>query len=335
MNFRDTHCAWCNRKLNPPEDCIPCPRFRKHELQENLTLDGPAFCGLCVNLHNLDFETYCTTNRRLQEGSDEPFDCYRFKLDSSRADTVKTHVVSVFLTHEGKICLVRRSSGAKTYGGCWSVISGYVEGDPAAHFMTEVQEETALTPDEYTLLRHAPTVVVPDRERPLFWCVHPFLCEVRDPSRITLDRENSDLRWVSPREVEELDEVPGLWKVYERVSMIPWKDEVAQFVRQTSGDAESDDRQIARMSLHFLARLLRSSNAARSTVLTADLDYACREISSSGPSLRETTGRLGLLAQELHALDGLDIREALPQAAALIRKQIDGLDESPVTVEYS
>lgn len=328
MDFREIHCAWCDRKIGPPEDCIPCPRFRKLELQEDLVLDGSSFCGLCRNLDSADLKVFCSTNRRLQENADEPFDCYKFLLDTGKCESLKIHVVSVFLSHQGRICLVRRSRDARTYGGFWSAISGYLEGDPDKHFMTEVFEETMLAPDEYTLLRRAKTVVVPDRKEPLFWCVHPFLCEVGDPSRITLDRENSELRWISPREMEGFDTVPGLWKTYERVSMIPWEDETARFVRRIAEDPESDERQLARMSLHFLVRLLRSSNAAMSPVLTADLDYVCREISKARSSMHMIAERLGLLIPELHALEGVDVREALPQAAALIRKHIDRLDQT-------
>jgi len=74
----------------------------------------------------------------------------------------QTSVVTVFLCHKGKICLVRRSSDVKTHKGRWSGISGYLEGEPSEHFMVELQEETSLTPYEYTLIRQAKPVLVPD-----------------------------------------------------------------------------------------------------------------------------------------------------------------------------
>ncbi|ELK44964.1 translation initiation factor aIF-2B subunit alpha, partial [Haloferax sp. BAB-2207] len=40
------------------------------------------------------------------------------------------HVVTVFLRHDGRVLLTRRSDAVGTYQGRWAGVSGYVEGDP-------------------------------------------------------------------------------------------------------------------------------------------------------------------------------------------------------------
>lgn len=328
MDFRDTHCTWCSFKENPIEECIQCPKFKKYELKEDIVLDSSVFCSNCRNFGRGDLEVFCTTNRRLQEDADEPFGCYKFSPDIKGSAAGGEHVITVFLTHQGRICLVRRSRDVRTYQGLWSGISGYLEGDPAEHFKVELEEETSLKPDECTLLRQSGTVVVRDEGNQFTWCIHPFLCEVHDPSRISLDWENTEYRWVLPEEMESLDTVPGLKEVYERVSRLPLLREVASFVQEIKEDRESGARQLAFKALNFLARIVRSSNAAQTETLLDDLFYACHEIGAARPSMAMISTALDLLHRDALAFASLSSKEALSHLSSLIRRHIKEMDAS-------
>lgn len=329
MDFRSAVCAWCRLNKGPIEDCIPCPRFRKYELKEDLALDASAFCELCKNKDDSGLRVFCETNRKLQKGSGEPFDCYKYDPDMKSPEDGHTHVVTVFLSHLGKVCLVRRSEKVGTYKGRWSGISGHLEGDPGEHFMVELREETSLKPGEYALLRRSETVVIPDEQHERIWFVHPFLCEVLDPSRITLDWENTELRWIDPEEMKELDTVPGLWEVYERVSRLPLERDLAAFVKTLKEDRDSGARQLAVEAVDFLGRTIRESNAARAVTLLDDLFFACREISMARPSMGIISTSLDLLLQDVQTFSSLDIGEARSQIALLIAKHLKEMEAAP------
>ena len=62
----------------PLEECRCCPKYRKYHDGEDVELNEQAFCGACMHNNSEELRVYCTTNRRLQQGSGEDFDCYRF-----------------------------------------------------------------------------------------------------------------------------------------------------------------------------------------------------------------------------------------------------------------
>lgn len=78
MDFRDKHCAWCELRRSPLERCVACPRYRVHELQEEVAFTSDSFCGVCLHRDDPELTVFCETNRRMQSRGDEPFDCYRF-----------------------------------------------------------------------------------------------------------------------------------------------------------------------------------------------------------------------------------------------------------------
>jgi len=81
MDFREKKCSWCGRRKRPLKECAACPKYRKYHLGEPFELDDKALCGACVHEHDEELEVYCSTNRRLQKDSGEPFECYKFSLN--------------------------------------------------------------------------------------------------------------------------------------------------------------------------------------------------------------------------------------------------------------
>lgn len=120
-------------------------------------------------------------------------------------------VVTAFPRHRGRLLLVRRSDRVRTFPGRWAAISGYLEDPtPLGQAYRELREETGLTEDRLRLVAAGRPLEVPSSETGTLWVVHPFLFEVDDPAAVRLDWEASELRWVTPEELEGLLTVPSL-----------------------------------------------------------------------------------------------------------------------------
>lgn len=127
-------------------------------------------------------------------------------------------VVTVFLTHRGKILLLKRSREVGTYKGHWAGVSGYLESnDPLAQAITEMAEEVGLGEDDVTLLKAGKPLEIVDSVQGRAWRVHPFLFAVHEPDKIILDWENKEMRWILPEEIVQFQTVPELKKTLERV----------------------------------------------------------------------------------------------------------------------
>jgi predicted aconitase with swiveling domain/8-oxo-dGTP pyrophosphatase MutT (NUDIX family) len=123
-------------------------------------------------------------------------------------------VVSAFLRNRGRFLVVRRSDRVGSFQGRWSAISGYVEGkeEPRARAAQEIREETSMKGARF---RAAAEAVITRHENTAF-VVHPFLFDA-PTRRVRLDWENVEYRWIAPRELNDLDTVPRLDVVLERI----------------------------------------------------------------------------------------------------------------------
>ncbi len=218
-----------------------------------------------------------------------------------------------------------------TYKGRFSGISGYLEGDPAEHFMVELREETSLVPSDYVLLRRAQPEEIPDEEHGCLWQVHPFLCEVADPSKILLDWENTELEWVLPEEIKRLDTVPGLWGVYEKVSRLPLERAVFQFEEQLCLDLGSGAREMATAALEFLLRVCEGTNAASCTTLVEDLSFVCERIRNVRPSMAGISTVLDLVLREIHTVRSPDASAAIEAVSRIIGRHRQDMESSSQT----
>jgi 8-oxo-dGTP diphosphatase len=135
----------------------------------------------------------------------------------ARPDKIQD-VVTVFLTHEGKVLVLKRSSKVGTYRGHWAGVSGYLErATPLEQAFTEMAEEVGLCRSDVSLVRAGDPLEVVDRTRGRAWRVHPFLFSLGEPGKIRLDWENTEMRWVPPEELSKLRTVPALALALERV----------------------------------------------------------------------------------------------------------------------
>ncbi len=132
---------------------------------------------------------------------------------------VRTAVITVFLTKNKKLLLLRRSQKVGTFQGCWAGVSGYLEADtPLEQAWIELKEELDVGPSEATLEVIGEPLEVPDNRNDRIWIVHPFRFVLSDHAKIRLDWEHIDMNWSSPEAIQQIDTVPGLWETWRRVS---------------------------------------------------------------------------------------------------------------------
>lgn len=124
-----------------------------------------------------------------------------------------TQVVTSILESDGKILILLRSEKVSTYQGKWAGVAGFLETDPDTQALTEIREETGLQPLDITLVKKGKPVLVEDKERGWKWLIHPYLFHVRDKSKIRIDWEHKETRWIDPADMDKYDTVPGLKEV--------------------------------------------------------------------------------------------------------------------------
>jgi translation initiation factor 2B subunit (eIF-2B alpha/beta/delta family) len=82
--------------------------------------------------------------------------------------------------------------------------------------MTEIQEEVGLTAEQINLLRKGEILRAFDQETDTVWVIHPFLFEARSKA-VRLDWENTEYKWINPKELVSYDTVPKLSEAFDRV----------------------------------------------------------------------------------------------------------------------
>lgn len=127
------------------------------------------------------------------------------------------HVVTCFLQFQGKILILRRSEKVGTYQGRWAGVSGYVEKSPDEQALTEIEEETGLGKEDIKLVRRGEPLEVIDAEIGKRWVIHPYLFQITDPSKVKIDWEHKESRWIDPEDIGEYETVPSLKETWERV----------------------------------------------------------------------------------------------------------------------
>ena len=133
----------------------------------------------------------------------------------------KVNVVTVFLEHDRKILLLRRSQKASTMKGLWAGISGYIENNDAlTQALKEIEEETGLGNKKLNLLHVGqPLEVVETNDPDTVWVVHPYLFH-SNTSLIRIDWEHDEVRWINPDEIQSYNTVPELKETLESVYQI-------------------------------------------------------------------------------------------------------------------
>ncbi|MBI4392352.1 MAG: NUDIX domain-containing protein [Euryarchaeota archaeon] len=127
-------------------------------------------------------------------------------------------VVTVFVRHEGRLLLLRRSNRVGSYRGLWGTIAGHIEKCTAREqALREIREETGLSEGDVTLFAEGPSWTLEDGDLGIAWVIHPFLFETMAPQKVRLDWEHTAIEWVRPEGLSEKPCVPGLSESLSRV----------------------------------------------------------------------------------------------------------------------
>ena len=127
----------------------------------------------------------------------------------------KTRIVTSFITHDGKILILKRSERVKTMKGLWSGISGIIENVevPIERAKIEIFEEVGIQQEYITLIKSSKELNV---ESPQYknhqWVIFPFFFKT-DKNDIKLNWENSEFRWIDIHQLKEFNTVPSLEKI--------------------------------------------------------------------------------------------------------------------------
>jgi len=125
-------------------------------------------------------------------------------------------VTSIIKNEKDKILILKRSDKVGTYKAQWSGVSGYIEKDeePIDTALKEIREETGLSKNQVKFIKKSEPIKLIDvyNGKEYNWIIHPFLF-ISKYSKINIDWEHSEYRWVLPSKIEEFDTVPGFNKV--------------------------------------------------------------------------------------------------------------------------
>ena len=130
-------------------------------------------------------------------------------------------VVNVFIEHNGKVLILKRSQKVGTHRGLWCSVGGYLESQNILkNARQEVNEELGLRIKDFKNYKLGKSFKVEEKKIDRIWQVHPVLFKLKSKPKIKLDWENTDYRWVKPSEVKKFKRVPMLDRALEELGLI-------------------------------------------------------------------------------------------------------------------
>ncbi len=126
-------------------------------------------------------------------------------------------VVTCFLESAGEILILRRSEQVGSYRDRWAGVSGYVETSPDKQALVEIKEETGLCGEEVRLMKKGKTVAIEDEQLGVKWVVYPYLFRIKERSKVRIDWEHKEIKWIKPEEIGNYQTVPQLKEMLTQV----------------------------------------------------------------------------------------------------------------------
>lgn len=127
-----------------------------------------------------------------------------------------TDIVTSFIKNNDKVLILKRSDKMKSMKCLWAGVSGIIEKNdttPLARAKTEILEETGISEEEIKLLKANERIKIEAAQyKNHEWNIFPFLFSTKN-SKIKLNWENSEFKWIKPNEIKNYETVPELEKI--------------------------------------------------------------------------------------------------------------------------
>ena len=126
-----------------------------------------------------------------------------------------TRIVTSFIKHNDQILILKRSEKVRSMKGLWSGVSGIIENNenPIDRAKIEIFEEVGIKEKEIRLVKKLEKMKIQSQQyKNHEWEIFPFLFETKN-GNITLNWENSEFKWILPKELKNYQTVPSLEKI--------------------------------------------------------------------------------------------------------------------------
>ena len=126
-----------------------------------------------------------------------------------------TRIVTSFIKYNDQILILKRSEKVRSMKGLWSGVSGIIENNenPIDRAKIEIFEEVGIKEKEIKLVKKLEKMKISSQQyKNHEWEIFPFLFETKN-GNITLNWENSEFKWILPKELMNYQTVPSLEKI--------------------------------------------------------------------------------------------------------------------------
>jgi translation initiation factor 2B subunit (eIF-2B alpha/beta/delta family) len=167
--------------------------------------------------------------------------------------------------------------------------------------MTEIREEVGLSANQINLLREREILRAFDEGTDTVWVIHPFLFEAKS-STVQLDWENSEYRWIEPKQLVSYETVPKLREAFDRVRYdLQATPEaltgVLHGVGEVSGDRIHGANFLGRQALELLSATAQASDAKDTDALFYHLLLVFLRLRRAQPAMANVWNLTGKLLQ--------------------------------------
>ena len=126
-----------------------------------------------------------------------------------------TRIVTSFIKHNDQILILKRSENVRSLKGLWSGVSGIIENNenPIDRAKIEIFEEVGIKEKEIKLVKKLEKMKIQSQQyKNHEWEIFPFLFETKNEN-VELNWENSEFKWILPKELKNYQTVPSLEKI--------------------------------------------------------------------------------------------------------------------------